>query len=163
MANQIEKLNKIRKYIVRGVFFGTSIGLICYLLPYLRITRINAPIGYFRVYEWASYGAGLVWFTTILIFGIIFWQYKKKLGKDPRIRSAVYDERVKLNWLKAHRFSFLAAFSITILGKIYELVFPYQLLNTSLRIPLGPQLILSIAVTALTGSFLFFNREAKNE
>jgi hypothetical protein len=92
-----------------------------------------------------------------------YWLYKKKLRKDPSLRAAVNDERIRLNWLKAHRFAFFAATGITIIWKYFESFFPYPdeaLLGPSL--PNGPFLVLYVAVISFIGSFLYYNREVKD-
>jgi hypothetical protein len=89
--------------------------------------------------------------------------YKKKLKKDPALRVAVNDERVRVNWLRAYRFAFYTLIVITIFWKLAESSFSRALLMFKLILPDGPWLILFGAVLSLVSSFLYYNRELKDE
>lgn len=104
-----------------------------------------------------------MWYLTILIFLRRFWLFKKKLKKDTSLSSAVYDERVKLNWLIAYRFAFIAAVGLAVLWKGVESFFAGELMKLRFTLPNGPFFILWGSIISLIGSFLYHNREAKNE
>jgi hypothetical protein len=83
------------------------------------------------------------------------------LRKDPSLRKAVNDERVKLNWLKAYRFAFFAVLffqGLLLVIQFVEAFFgPMYLLL--------PQIYLTIflAILSFVGAFLYYSREAKDE
>lgn len=167
MAEEIEKMNRMRKNIVRGILVGTAIAFVWFILP-------NLGFGYlenrYQTAVKALAYAGILWFLSLLIFGIIYWRYRKKLKKDPLLCEAVNDERVKLCWLKAYRFAFFVTLIISILWKIYEMnITNPENLNLIRRftkfvhLPNGPFLLLYIAVISSLGAFLFFSREVTND
>jgi hypothetical protein len=160
MASEIERMNNMRRNIVRGALIGSVIAFCVFLYPSIFSFFVNIR------YRWSYLyleGAFVLWFLTLLVFMTRYWLYKKRLRKDPSLRSAVNDERVILNWLKAYRFAFFTATGITIVWKYFESFFPYPdeaLLGPNL--PNGPFLVLYVAVTSLIGSFLYYNREVKD-
>lgn len=155
MASQIEKMNRMRRNILLGILIGTGIAFGWFMLPSFHLVENS-----FRSAEKAFIGGFIVWLSTLLIFGTIYLLYKRKLKKDPSLRAAVSDERVKLNWLRAYRFSFFITVSITIIWKWLETAFSPRLLMLTMRLPDGPQFVLYVAVISLIGSFLHYNREA---
>ena len=156
MEYKIEKMNKMRKNILLGVLIGTVITFVWFMLPAYKFISIR-----FRNAETAFKGAMILWLLTLLIFGVRYLIYRKKLMKVPSLRTAVNDERVKLNWLRAYRSAFLIVIVITIYWKWWETgYFPVKW-RWSLTHP--PWFIVFGAVISLVGSFLYFNREAKNE
>ncbi len=92
-----------------------------------------------------------------------FWLYKKKLKKDPSLHTAVYDERVKLNWLRAYPVAFFTATSLTVIWQSRDYFFSDWLMNPRFTLPNGPFLVLWGGIIALVGSFFYYNREGKNE
>ncbi len=161
MAGQIEKMARMRRNILWGVLMGTIVAFCLDLFPTIySIFHFNRK---FIVKYSLFYGAVFLWFLTILIFLTRFWLYKKKLKKDPSLQTAVYDERVKWNWLKAYRVAFFVAVGLTILWKWVETFFAGELLKLRFTLPNGPFLVLWGAIISLVGSFLYNNREAKNE
>ena len=159
MANAIEKMNRMRNYIVRGFFFGSLVAFGVFMWPtYYSIFGVSKPyIQMYRFFEW-----GLLALTaTILIFAIVYWLYKKKLKKDPALREAVNDERVRQNWLRSYRFAFYMIITVTIIWKFYEL-FIFNIAGPRrLMLPHNPWLTLFVATLSVTGAFLYLNREAK--
>lgn len=105
----------------------------------------------------------LLWFTVCVVMLAVFWLYKNMLKKDPLLRLAVNDERIRENWLKAYRFSFFMILGITLVWKWYESSFAPELLARQLRLPEGPWLIFFGALISVLGSFLHYNREARDE
>jgi len=165
MVNEIEKMNNMRRNIVRGALIGSAIAFGVFIYPWFFSFFVNVR------HQWSSRyleGAFILWFLTLLVFMTRYWLYKKRLRKDPSLRAAVNDERVKINWLKAYRFAFFTATGITIVWKYFESFFPYPydvltyevLLGPNL--PNGPFLVLYVAVISLIGSFLYYNREVKD-
>lgn len=153
MESKIEKMNRMRRNILIGVLLGTVIIFGYFILPVLFVRL--------RFRETGARVVVLLWFMTLLIFGVRYLLYKKRLNKDHLLRDAVNDERVKLNWLRAYRFAFLVMVSITIFWKWYETsIFP-ELWRGKILLPHGPWLIWFGSVIAIVGSFLYYNREAK--
>lgn len=156
MECKIEKMNKMRRNILLGVLIGTVITFTWFMLPTYKFITIR-----YRNVETALKGTMILWLLTLLIFGVRYLIYRKKLMKVPSLRTAVNDERVKLNWLRAYRFAFLIVIVITIFWKWYETgYFPDKWRR---GFPHPPWLIVFGAVIFLVGSFLYYNREAKNE
>ncbi len=175
MASEIEKMNNMRRNIVRGLLIGSVIAFGVSIYPWFFSLFISnkyqLPLPFLLDSGWDDrylVGAFILWFLTFLVFMTRCWLYKKKLRKDPSLRAAVNDERVRLNWLKAHRFAFFTATGITIVWKYFESFFPYPddvLTYEALlgpHVPNGPFLILYVAVISFIGSFLYYNREVKD-
>ena len=166
MANEIEKLNKMRKNIIRGVLIGSVIAFGVFIYPFIFSLFISnkyqLSIPYLLGSRWDDrylVGAFILWFLTLLVFMTRYWLYKKRLRKDPSLRAAVNDERVRLNWLKAYRFAFFTATGITVIWKYFESFFSYDLLMGKFHLPNGPFLVLYVALISVIGSFLYYNRE----
>ena len=159
MTSEIERMNNMRGNILRGVLVGSVIAFCIFMYPSIFSLFINIR------YRW-SYrylvGAFILWLLVLLIFMTRYWLYKKKLKRDPSFRTAVNDERVKLNWLRAYRFTFFIATGITIVWKLFESSFSHELLMGKFHLPNGPFLILYVALISLIGSFLYYNREVKD-
>lgn len=159
MANEIEKMSKMRSYIVRGLFFGSLVAFGVFMWPtYYSIFGVSKPyIQMYRFFEWGL----LALAATILIFAIVYWLYKKKLKKDLALRAAVNDERVRRNWLKSYRFAFYMIITVTIVWKFYE-IFIFNVAGPRrLMLPHNPWLTLFVATLSVTGAFLYLNREDK--
>jgi hypothetical protein len=151
---KIEKMNKMRRNILIGVLIGTVIAFGLLMLPTF--------FSQYRFQLFVFKRALLLWLLTLLIFGVRYLIYRKKLMKVPSLQTAVNDERVKLNWLRAYRFAFLIVIVITIFWKWDESSFFPEILRWKMMLPHGPWLIVFGAVISLVGSFLYYNREAKD-
>ena len=160
MENRIEKMNKMRKNILLGVFIGSVFALGLLMFPSFNATfhftrRFHFPFPK-RYYDTAF----VLWALTLLLFMARYWLYRKKLKKDLSLRLAVNDERVNLNWLRAYRVAFIVVMSVAIFWDWYYLgFFP---LKWRIMLPDGPWLILYGAVISLVGAFLSYNRGAKS-
>jgi hypothetical protein len=128
---------------------------------------IHFTIGRFFGYSARSYrymDLGLLsWFALCLIMLAVYWRYRHVLKKDPLLRSAVNDERIRENWLKAYRFGFFMTCGIAFIWKWYESSLVPLFLARRLMLPDGPWLIFFGALISLVGSFLYYNREARDE
>jgi drug/metabolite transporter (DMT)-like permease len=159
MAGKIERMNRMRKNILFIVFFGSLVAFSAFMYP--SIYR------FFHFRERPQFDNSLflyaiiLWLTTIAFFTVRYLLYKNTLRKDPSLRKAVNDERVKLNWLKAYRFAFFAVLifqGLLLVIQFVEAFFgPMYLLL--------PQIYLTIflAILSFVGAFLYYNREAKDE
>ncbi len=163
MDSKIEKMNRMRKNILWGVLIGTVLAFGLFMFPFINSifhsTRMVFNPRSIRVVE----AALVLWLLTILLFLIRYFLYKKGLQKDLSLRSAVNDERVKLNWLRAFRFAFFVVLGITIFWKWYETsLYPEAWMKKGI-LPHPPWLIVFGAVISLVGAFLWYNREAGGE
>lgn len=153
--NKIEKLSRMRRNTLISVFVGSAIIFVLYLIP--------------AVFSWFHFqtkfalekpillGSGILGIFILLIFMIRFWLYKKSLKKDPSLRTAVNDERVKINWLKAYRIAFFVVVFIHIFWKALEMIWFMW------SIPHPTWIIIPASVMFLVGSFLYYNKETKDE
>lgn len=157
MASQIEKMARMRRNILLGVIIGTIMTFVWFILPIFKFVDSR-----FRNVDTSIKGALIVWFLTLMFFCIRYLLYKKKLRKDPSLCSAINDERVKLNWLRAYRFAFYIIVSLSIVWKVYEISQVREILFGIIYLPHLPWLILFAAIISLVGSFLYYNREARD-
>ena len=169
MASEIEKMNNMRRNIVRGLLIGSVIAFGVFIYPWFFSlfigNKYQLPVPFLLDSRWDDrylVGAFILWLLTLLVFMTRYWLYKKKLRKDPSLRAAVNDERVRLNWLKAYRFAFFTATGITIIWKWGPIFFSYDILMGKYHVPNGPFLVLYVALISLIGSFLYYNREVKD-
>ncbi len=158
--NRVEKIYRMRRSVL-VVAFVCSIFLFCwYNLPGLLLKggvlgllkfSDRLPVSFFAI-------AGLM---TALLLAILFVRYllfRASTFKDPLLRRAVDDERVRQNWLKAYRSAFLILVGIHLtylflgMGLIFELGFSHVAWFS-----------LTSGLMALFGAALFHTREVKNE
>ena len=156
MTGKIEKMDRMRRNILFIVFIGSLIafGLFLYPSVYRFFHFHERP----RFDDSLFFAALILWLCAILFFTVRYLLYKNILRKDPSLREAVNDERVKLNWLKSFRFAFFAVVffqGILLLIQFAEAFFgPMYLLLPQIY------LTLFLAVFSLVGAFLYYNREA---
>ena len=105
----------------------------------------------------------ILWLSVCAVMLAVFKLNKKKLKKDPLLLHAVNDERIRMNWFKAYRFGFFVICGLAVLWKSSDWFFSYDQMFRGLRIPQGSFSILFGALISLIGSFLFYNREARDE
>lgn len=165
MQNQIEKMNRMRRNIFLGLLVGTTAVLVLPLIIHI-LARFSAKLKYYKLKYQTEYVLGIFLFflLTLILFTLRYLFYKKKLLKNPALRTAVNDERIKLNWLRAFRFAFFVLVGITIFWKWQESgFFPERWLWKLLRfhLPHGPWLVLWGSIIALSGAFLYYSREVK--
>jgi len=161
--SKIERLNRMRRNILLGVLVGTGIAFVLLISPsFIPSSRHRWGVS-LRWTHFFFYGALLIWLLTLLVFIVLYMLYKKKLKKDPTLQIAVNDERVRVNWLRAYRFAFYTLIVITIFWKLAETVFARALLELKVILPDGPWLVLFGAVLSVVSSFLYYNRELKDE
>ena len=163
MAGKIEKMTRMRKNILWGVLITTSVAFCLNIYPTIH-TLFHSNRNFISKWKYPLIeGAIALWLFTALFFLTRFWLYKKKLKREPSLHSAVYDERVRLNWLKANRIAFFVLVSSTILYERIGSIFSGQLLNLRFTLPNGPFFVLWGAIISLVGSFIYYNQEGKYE
>lgn len=165
MKSKIEKMNRMRRNILIGILVGW--GTLCLWIWHPTIIslkfrwRDSKPfISRIQPYIEGLWILGLI---ILSIYIILFLIYRMKIRKDPFVSTAINDERVRLNWLRAYRFAFYALIGITIFWKWWETDFVPEVLNRYIMIIHGPWHIWFGSILALIGSFLYFNREVKDE
>jgi len=117
-----------------------------------------------NVFEIISYFIQFAVYVSILIvlfFLLKYWRYKWSLRKDPQIRSALNDERLRLSWFKAYRFAFFTVVIVYVLFFLNEsipiIIFHKQVV--SIPQDTQTQLTLLLAVLSCVGAFLHYSRE----
>lgn len=162
--NKIEKLSQMRRNILWGIMAGTGVATILLLFPI--VVRSARYLWWpadsrnsFPIYYWAF----AIWLLTLLVFAVLYFLFKRKLRRDPALRTAIDDERVRTDWLKAYRFAFLTTVVVAVLSKAAETVFAPALIRGSFPLPDKTWFLLTGAVLSLVGSFLYYNRETGDE
>jgi MFS family permease len=158
MASKIEKMNLMRRNILFIVFAGSMIAFGAFLYPTIhRIFHLNErPQFDTTLFLYAL----IFWLAAILIFSVRYFLYKRTLRKDPSLRQAVNDERVRLNWFKAYRFAFFAV--LLFQGLVLLVQFMEAFLGPMYLLLPHLYLTIFLAVLSLVGAFLYHNREAKD-
>ena len=83
MEYKIEKMNKMRRNILLGVLIGTVITFVWFMLPAYKFIAIR-----FRNVETVLKGTMILWLLTLVIFGVRYLIYRKKLMRIPSLRTA---------------------------------------------------------------------------
>jgi hypothetical protein len=161
--NHIERMNRFRKNLLKGILWGFGIwttmqviwtgvafnGLIS------QTSRVFEIIS--RIIQFAVYASILI----TIFFSLKYWRYKWSLRKDPPIRSALDDERLRLSWFKAYRFAFFTVVAIYIILFLNDWIPAIVFHNRGVSIPQDTQtqLTLLVAVLSCVGAFLHYSRE----
>ena len=158
MASKIEKMNKMRRNILFIVFTGSLIAFSAFMYPsiYRLLHFRESP----RFDASPLLGALILWICTIVFFTFRYLVYKNTLRKDPSLRNAVNDERVKLNWFKAYRVAFFTV--VFLQGLMLFIQFVEGFVGPMYLILPQPYLAIFLAILSLVGAFLYFNREAQD-
>lgn len=158
MAGRIERMNRMRRNILLIVFIGSCAAFGMFLFPsfYNLLHFQERP----RFFNTLFLAALLLWLIALAFFTVRYLLYKNILRKEPTLRQAVNDERVKLNWLRSYRFAFFAVIffqGLLLLVQLTEaLLGPLYLLLPNLY------LTIFLAFLSLVGAFLHYNREAND-
>jgi hypothetical protein len=99
----------------------------------------------------------LISFMVVLVS---WWRiaFRRSAKKDPSLRIALKDERVKLSWLRAYRMAFFVLLGIQIASKV-----PIMIWGWLWDVPYQSAFSLSTAIAVATGAFLFYGRETRHE
>jgi len=161
MNSKIEKMNKMRRIVLKGMLAGwITLGIYLFHIPLLSLMRISSrKIAVYtndvRPFLEASW---IVGFVVLAVYIVIFLVYKIRLLKDSSVRSAVNDERVKLNWLRSYRIAFFTLLGITIFWKWFETGLGTNFLHMKIRLVEPPWIIWFSSILALIVSFLHYDR-----
>jgi len=160
--NQIEKMNRFRKNLLKGILWASGIWVALLVVWILFVINRAAQGAALARLARLIPGAVMISALLVLFFLLRYWRYKWTLRRNPALRSALDDERVSLSWLKAYRFAFftLVAFHVLFLlnGSFFQLIFR----RPGIHLPAFAQypLTLLLAVLSCLGSFLHYSREA---
>jgi len=164
MKSKIENMNKMRRIILKGMIAGwTTLGIYLFhrtLLSVLRLTsrKLSGLINDIRPFLEAIWILGI---AVLAIYIVIYFIYKLRLLNDSSVRSAVNDERVKLNWLRSYRNAFFTLLGITIFWKWYETGLGTNFLHWKIRLVNPSWIIWFASILVLLLSFLHFDRGIK--
>lgn len=160
--NQIEKLSRMRRFILWIVLAGTAAATALLvspiILPGLRTRWLDLDTSP----DPLLYGAFYIWALTLAVFAASFLLYKWKLRRDVGSKEAVDDERIKAVWLRAYRTAFLVVMALALVLKLFDVVYAFRMIKAIL-LPDRTWIILAGAVLSLVGSFLYFSRETADE
>lgn len=161
--NQIERMNKFRKNLLKGILWGFGIWATAQVIwTGIAFNGIVAQTSHVfgiisRIIQFAVYASILI----TLFFSLKYWRYKWSLRKDPQIRSALDDERLRLSWFKAYRFAFFTVVALYIILFLNDwipvIIFHKQVV--SIPQDTQTQLTLLVAVLSCVGAFLHYSRE----
>lgn len=154
--NRIEKIYRMRRNVLI-ITFVCSILLFCwYSLPGL-LSRgkpwhffDRLPVSFFAI-------SGIMAALLLLILITRYLLFKASTLKDPALRPAVDDERVRQNWLRAYRTAFYTMVGI----HVAYLFLVYQLYE--LGLPHVGWVSATAGLMTFFGTALYYTREVKNE
>ena len=122
--NKIERMNRSRKNLLRGFLWGfgfwTVLQVIWTGVAFNRLIPHSSD--YFKIISLVIQNGVYASILVTLFFLAKYWRYKRGLRKDPQVRAALDDERLRLGWFKAYRFAF---FTVVIL---YVILFLNEML-----------------------------------
>lgn len=154
--NRIEKIYRMRRNVLIVAFVCSILLFLWFSLPGL-LSRgkpwhffDRLPVPFFPI-------SGIIAALLLLILITRYLLFKASTLKDPALRPAVDDERVRQNWLKAYRTAFFTMVGI----HVAYLFLVYQFYELGL-----PHVGWFSATTGLMtffGTALYYTREVKNE
>ncbi len=154
--NKIEKIYRMRRNVLIIAFVCSILLFFWYSLPGL-LSRgrpwhffDSLPVSFFAI-------SGIMAALLLLILITRYLLFKASTQKDPALRPAVDDERVRQSWLKAYRTAFYTMVGIHVaylflVYKFFELGLPHAAWFSS-----------TTGLMAFFGAALFYTREVKNE
>jgi hypothetical protein len=154
--NKIEKIYRMRRNVLI-IAFVCSILLFCwYSLPG-PLSRgkpghffDRLPVSFFAI-------SGIIAALLLLILITRYLLFKASTLKDPALRGAVDDERIRQNWLKAYRTAFYTMVGI----HVAYLFLVYQFYE--LGLPHVGWFSATAGLMTFFGTALYYTREVKNE
>ena len=158
--NRIEKIYRMRRNLLICAFICSFFlfFIMCFPKPFLSFPR-SYPWRYLsKLHILFIFKTSLALTVVLLIFLLArYVLYKLSTLKDPVIRNAVDDERIRLYWLRAYRAAFFVMVGIHIIylfseGLMYGIGFPHAAWVSS-----------TTGLMTFFGTALFYTREFKNE
>lgn len=161
--SQIERMNRFRKNLLKGILWGFGIWTAAQMIwTGVAFNGIISQTSH--VFEIISRFIQFAVYASILVtifFSLKYWRYKWSLRKDPQIRLALDDERLRLSWFKAYRFAFFIVVSMYIFLFLNDWIPAIVFHKQGISIPQDTQtqLTLLVAVLSCVGAFLHYSRE----
>ncbi len=157
---KIEKIYRMR----RGVLFAAFVcslflfGTFCLFVPVASLFSGGSTLslGVDLVRKIFLF-AGIFFALLLLILFVRFLVFRAATRKNPALRAAVDDERIRTNWLRSYR-----AAALTIIGINGVNLFAESLLM-EIGLPNVVWLSASISLAVLFGAAILYSREEKNE
>ena len=164
MDSKIEKMNRMRKIILKGFLLSwVTLGIWLFHFTLISVLRLSWRIPWIKIRPIQPYLEGL-WIVGVILLAIyilFYLVFKYKLMRDPSVKTAVNDERVRLNWLKAFRIAFYTLLFIAIVWKWYETGLGTSFLHMKIRLVQTPYIIWFGSILALIVSFLHYDKDVK--
>lgn len=154
--NKVEKIYRMRRNVLVVAFVCSILLFLWFNLPGL-LSRgkpwhffDRLPVPFFPT-------SGTIAALLLLILIVRYLLFKASTLKDPALRPAVDDERVRQNWLKAYRTAFYTMVGIHVaylflVYKFFELGLPHAAWFSS-----------TTGLMTFFGAALYYTREVKNE
>ena len=156
--NKIERIYRMRRALLIWCF-ACSVFLfvfLCYPKPPFSKTF---PWSYFsdpiRVIFEVGGAILLVLFLLLLVRYVLF---RASTLRDPALRRAVDDERIRLHWLRAYRLAFFSLLLIQLASKV-----PIVIMKWPLDPPFQSHFSISAAAMTYLGAFLYYSRERAHD
>jgi len=101
--------------------------------------------------------AGAIFFVLLLILFARYISFRTSTLKDPALRKAVDDERIRLQWLRAYRAAFYVIIGIHLLYVFLENQF------FEIGLPHVAWLSFTAGVSTFFGAAIYYTREIRSE
>ena len=151
---KIENVYRTRRRVLYGAFFFSILSSLFILSPYFFSWLMNdinnkqsARISFFWI-------GGTITFLIFLSLIIRYFHLRISMMKNTSLIQAVDDERIRISWLKAFRFTFYLMVSIQCIQLSHLIDIGY---------PLIQWLVMALGLPALFGAALYFSREGKHD
>jgi MFS family permease len=161
--NKIEKIYRMRRGILIWAFVCSFLifGVLCFPVPFWLLLSgrpiWDHPINFLKTIFLI---AGVLAVLLLLILMTRYFLFRASTLKEPALREAVDDERIRTNWLRAYRAAFLVMAGIHVIYLFSE----YFNLNLGLLgLPNASWVSSSAGLSTFFGTAIFYTREAKNE
>lgn len=160
MASGIERMNKMRRMLVAALFVSSFVGLAGFIAPiFAPLTGARPDSG---VLFW--FGAALAaWFAALIVLAIAYRVYRGKLSRDPGLDAAVNDERVAVSWLRAYRFAFFAVVVASLAWAALDVLTGRYQMQARIILPNDVWIVLMVAALSVSGAFLRYSAEGRDE
>jgi len=158
--NKIERIYRMRRSVLICAFICSLFlfGMLCIPLPFLSLLSGRPPWNLPGNYYMAIYViTGVLSVVLLLILMTRYFLFRASTLKDPDMRRAVDDERIRINWLRAYRAAFLTMAGIHVIFLFFESHL------YGLGLPHAAWFSSSAGLWTYFGAAIFYTRESKNE
>jgi hypothetical protein len=155
---KIEKIYTVRRRVLYGVFICSIIYFILFMVPPFLSARSPKLLDSNLFWIKLTYAWGIA--MLLICFGLLvrYLHLRTYLKKNPSLRQAVDDERIRISWLKAFRFAF---YLMLVIHSLWIFGFHGHSLKT--QWPNVQWLSIAFIFPGLFGASLFFSRERRHE